>query len=73
MITSIKLLRQDTKQSLTEDKPKLKHESTLVFVKSSELQPDSDFKGDVGMDREEDKDLYSIMCTEVDNLPVLKF
>ena len=56
-ITSIK---QITKQELAEDQPKITKESTLLFVKPSELQPPpSGFKGDRGMSREEDKDLYA--------------
>ena len=56
-ITSIK---QVTQQELVEDQPKITKESTLVFVKSSELQPvTGNFKGDQGMSREEDKDLYA--------------
>lgn len=56
-ITSIK---QATKPAIVEDQPKITKESTLVFLKSSELQPvTSSFKGDRGMSREEDKDLYA--------------
>lgn len=56
----ISSIRRQTQQNLAEDKPKITKESSLVFVKSSELQTDSDgFKGDQGMSREEDKDLYA--------------
>ena len=56
-ITSIKQL---TQQELLEDQPKITKESTLLFVKSSELQPTrGNFKGDRGMSREEDQDLYA--------------
>ena len=56
-ITSIK---QVTQQAIVEDQPKITKESTLLFVKSSELQPaQGNFKGDRGMSREEDKDLYA--------------
>ena len=57
VITSIKQL---TKQERVEDQPKITKESTLLFVKSSELKPaPGNFKGDRGMSREEDKDLYA--------------
>ena len=58
--SAITLIKQATKPGIVEDQPKITKESTLVFLKSSELQPvTSSFKGDRGMSREEDKDLYA--------------
>ena len=60
IISSVRQVGQESQDSLEEDKLKITRESSLVFVRSSELQPGSvTFKGDQGMSREEDKDLYA--------------
>ena len=60
IISSVKQVGQENQHSLGDDKLKITRESSLVFVRSSELKPDSvAFKGDEGMGREEDKDLYA--------------